>query len=86
MFYTAWQDAFKARICMAKSEDGIHNWIRHSSNPIVSGGQFGAWDVEAVYRPVVLKKDNKWICYYTGCARGNKRIGALIHQGMELGL
>ena len=86
MFYTAWQDAFKARICMAKSEDGIHNWIRHSSNPIVSGGQFGAWDVEAVYRPVVLKKDNKWICYYTGCARGNKRIGALIHQGLELGL
>ena len=28
MFYTAWQDAFKSRICLARSEDGIC-WERH---------------------------------------------------------
>lgn len=37
MFYTAWQDAFKSRICLARSEDGIC-WERHPSNPIITGG------------------------------------------------
>jgi len=29
--------------------------------------------------------ENKWICYYTGCARKNHRIGALIHEEDDLG-
>lgn len=86
MFYTAWQDAYKSRICIAKSNDGIHDWIRHTSNPIVTGGQFGAWDVEAVYRPTVISLEDKWLCYYTGCARKNRRIGVLIHDGLDLGV
>mgnify|MGYP000011248451 FL=1 len=84
MFYTAWQDAFKSRICLARSEDGIC-WERHPNNPIITGGQFGAWDVEAVCRPAAVHLKNKWICYYTGCARKNHRIGALIHEGDDLG-
>lgn len=84
MFYTAWQDAFKSRICLARSEDGIC-WERHPNNPIITGGQFGAWDVEAVCRPAAVHLENKWICYYTGCARKNHRIGALIHEGDDLG-
>ena len=46
---------------------------------------FGAWDVEAVCRPAAVHLENKWICYYTGCARKNHRIGALIHEGDDLG-
>ena len=84
MFYTAWQDAFKSRICLARSGDGIC-WERHPENPIITGGQFGAWDVEAVYRPAAVHLEDKWICYYTGCARKNHRIGALIHEGNDLG-
>lgn len=84
MFYTAWQDAFKSRICLARSEDGIC-WERHPNNPIITGGQFGAWDVEAVCRPAAVHLENKWICYYTGCARKNHRIGALIHEEDDLG-
>ncbi len=58
---------------------------RHPNNPIITGGQFGAWDVEAVCRPAAVHLKNKWICYYTGCARKNHRIGALIHEEDDLG-
>lgn len=75
--------AFKSRICLARSEDGIC-WERHPNNQL-TGGQFGAWDVEAVCRPAAVHLENKWICYYTGCARKNHRIGALIHEGDDLG-
>lgn len=85
MFYTAWQDEFKSRICLARSKNGIDSWERHKSNPIITWGQFGAWDVESVYRPFAVKEDGRWLCYYTGCARKCHRIGVLIHEGNALG-
>lgn len=85
MFYTAWQDEYKSRICLARSRDGVHDWERHPQNPVVTWGQFGAWDVESVCRPYALYMGNRWYCYYTGQARGQHRIGVLVHEGEDLG-
>jgi hypothetical protein len=85
MFYTAVQDQNKERICLARSRDGITGWQRHPSNPIITWGQFGAWDVESVSVPFALHLDKKWLCYYTGRNFSNHRIGVLIHDGDDLG-
>lgn len=85
MFYTAWQDEYKSRICAARSRDGVTCWERHPANPLVTWGQFGAWDVESVCRPFVLHEQGRWLCYYTGSARGQNRIGVLLRDGEDLG-
>lgn len=85
MFYTAWQDEYKSRICAARSRDGVSAWERHPENPLITWGQFGAWDVESVCRPFVVHEHGRWLCYYTGSARKQHRIGVLIHEGEDLG-
>jgi predicted GH43/DUF377 family glycosyl hydrolase len=85
MFYTAVQDPNKERICLARSRDGITDWHRHPANPVITWGQFGAWDVESVSVPFPLHFDGKWLCYYTGRNFSRHRIGVLIHQGNDLG-
>jgi predicted GH43/DUF377 family glycosyl hydrolase len=85
MFYTAVQDHNKERICLARSRDGITGWERHPSNPIITWGQFGAWDVESVSIPFPLHLAGRWLCYYTGRNFSNHRIGVLIHDGDDLG-
>ena len=58
--------------------------------PVFKNEDNGTWYVmaryvEAVCRPAAVHLENKWICYYTGCARKNHRIGALIHEEDDLG-
>ncbi|MEI6168957.1 MAG: hypothetical protein WCS52_17380, partial [bacterium] len=43
MFYIGFQDEPTARICLARSKDGITNWQRHPANPIIFPGK-DKWD------------------------------------------
>lgn len=85
LFYTAWQDPCKARICVARSRDGVSNWERHPKNPIVTWGQFGTWDCESASHPYPMHLPGEWRCYFTGRNGFEKRIGVLLHEDDDLG-
>lgn len=84
MFYIGYEDISTARICVARSADGITNWRR--SNPIISPSP-GGWDADACYRPsVVCDEPNKrWLMWYNGRNGRDERIGLALREGLDLG-
>jgi predicted GH43/DUF377 family glycosyl hydrolase len=85
MFYIGFEDIDKARVCLARSRDGISHWERHKENPIISGGRAGGWDCEAAYKPFVLFRDDYWMMWYNGRRGYNGQIGVAFHQEVDLG-
>jgi hypothetical protein len=85
MFYIGYEDIDTARICGAWSPDGIYNWERFSSNPLVSPSE-GAWDADACYKPTVVfdAANNRWLLWYNGRNNAPEYIGLVIHEGEEL--
>lgn len=75
MFYIGYQNVDTARICVAKSEDGI-NWSRIPNNPIISPSR-NKWDSHAVYKPSVYfdKKRNIAYLWYNGRNNNIESIG-----------
>ncbi|MCL1821021.1 MAG: hypothetical protein FWG36_10265 [Oscillospiraceae bacterium] len=72
MFYIGYEDIDTARICLAKSPDGITRWERIPQNPLISPSP-GEWDAEACYKPFAIYAEDKkeWRLYYNG-RRGNR--------------
>ena len=87
MFYIGFEDIDKARICCARSRDGIHGWERHPQNPILTGGRAASWDCEAVYKPFVYydREKDEWIMWYNGRRAYVEQIGVALHKGHDLG-
>lgn len=85
MFYIGYEDLFKARICLARSKDGIHNWEKHPENPIISAGLPGAWDCESIYKPFVYYQEelDRWLMYFNARKGTTERIGIAIHDGRD---
>ncbi|KAA6310670.1 hypothetical protein EZS27_038062, partial [termite gut metagenome] len=85
MFYIGFRDEELAQIGMARSADGISNWVRYDGNPIISPTPDG-WDASACYRPfVVYEKENKrWLLYYNGRNHSLERMGVAIYEGSEI--
>ena len=85
MFYIGYEDIDTARICAAVSENGVTNWRRLASNPIVSPG-VGKWDGDACYKPSVYRdeENKRWLLWYNGRLKGAEYIGLVIHEGLEL--
>ena len=76
MFYIGYQNVDTARVCMAESNDGIHNWVRSMDNPVISPEK-NSWDADAVYKPTVAlnKQKNKLLMWYNGRKQNCERIG-----------
>lgn len=76
LFYIGYQNIDTARICVAKSSDGISNWHRAEENPILSP-QKNNWDSDAVYKPSVLYDDKAqiWRLWYNGRKKNCECIG-----------
>lgn len=87
MFYIGFEDMDKARICLARSRDGVTGWERHPENPILSGGRAGSWDCEATYKPFVFyePENDRWILWYNGRRAFVEQIGVAFHDGENLG-
>jgi predicted GH43/DUF377 family glycosyl hydrolase len=87
MFYIGFEDIHKARVCSARSKNGITNWQRHPLNPIISSGQAGGWDCEAEYKPFLCweEKNNRWLMWVNGRRGPIEQIGVMIHEGEDLG-
>jgi predicted GH43/DUF377 family glycosyl hydrolase len=87
MAYIGFQDIQKARVCLARSRDGIESWERHPHNPIICPGELNAYDCEAEYKPFMLwEEDNKrWLMWVNGRRGFIEHIGVMIHDGEDLG-
>jgi predicted GH43/DUF377 family glycosyl hydrolase len=73
-FYVGFADGFEqARLGMARSRDGLHDWERYPGNPILSPGEPGAWDDCNVYKPSVVLWRGLWHLYYNASRNSDRR-------------
>lgn len=84
MFYIGYQDEPTARICLARSKDGVTNWQRHPANPIIRPGA-ERWDHDACYKPFAVYDGARWLLWYNGRRGGLEQIGMVRHEGEDLG-
>ena len=84
MFYIGFEDIRTARICMARSKDGIRNWERYKGNPIIQPSP-DSWDADATYKPYAVFDGKDWLLWYNGRTGHLERIGLAIHKGADLG-
>lgn len=85
MFYIGYEDIDTARICVARSKDGIVGWERSSLNPIVEPTP-GAWDSEATYKPTVVWNgdEGKWMLWYNGRTADREYMGYAYYPTRDL--
>jgi predicted GH43/DUF377 family glycosyl hydrolase len=83
-FYIGFRDVDHAQIGLARSRDGIANWIRHPANPIVRPTPTG-WDADACYKPYAVFADDRWLLWYNGRHESFEQIGLVTHAGEDFG-
>ncbi len=84
MFYIGFKDVDHAMIGLARSRDGISNWQRYASNPIIKPGGYMSWDHDAVYKPFAIRSNDRWYLWYNGRRGVTEQIGLAIHEGTDL--
>jgi hypothetical protein len=84
MFYIGFRDEAHAQIGLARSRDGLSDWQRHPSNPVIRPDA-GRWDQDAAYKPFALLEQNRWLLWYNGRRGSFEQIGLAIHEGTDLG-
>lgn len=82
-FYIGFRDIDHAQIGMARSRDGITNWVRHAGNPIVRPTP-GGWDSDACYKPYAVYNGNRWMLWYNGRKGSLEQVGLVTHPGDNL--
>ena len=85
MFYIGYEDIDTARICVAKSQNGITCWERSVLNPIVEP-TVGSWDSEATYKPSAIwnEAEGKWMLWYNGRTANREYIGYAYYNQRDL--
>lgn len=84
MFYVGFEDIDTARIGIARSKDGVTDWVRNPANPILSPTK-GAWDESACYKPFAHYDGSRWVLWYNGRNGAPEYIGYATHDGYDLG-
>ena len=77
-----------ATINLARSKDGLKNWEKSTSNPIVSPGpRRDSWNCDAVYKPFVVHDEvsQQWLMWFNGRCGGLERIGMASMRGDSFG-
>jgi predicted GH43/DUF377 family glycosyl hydrolase len=80
MFYIGHMHEERASVGIARSRDGINNWERYKDNPIIAPDK-GSWDDLSVYKPFVLRSQNRWMLWYNG-AKYDKKLWAIEKIGL----
>lgn len=78
IYYIGYQNIDVARICMAKSTDGIV-WKRDDNNLLISPSK-NSWDGDATYKPTVVTKGDKMLMWYNGRLNNEEYIGLAVHN------
>jgi beta-1,2-mannobiose phosphorylase / 1,2-beta-oligomannan phosphorylase len=86
-FYNAFQrEPLISRIGLARSQDGVSNWERHPSNPILTPDNPCMWNAAMVYKPTVLwdQQRQHWDVWFNASMRrdAEERIGHAWSQGL----
>jgi len=86
MFYIGFEDVDTARICIARSPDGVTRWERNPHNPIISPTP-NEWDGDACYKPSAIwnPEQDRWLLWYNGRNAAPEYIGLVTHDGYDLG-
>jgi predicted GH43/DUF377 family glycosyl hydrolase len=84
MVYIGFRDTDHAQIGIARSPDGVSNWVRHPQNPIVRPGQ-DEFDQDACYKPFALFDGKRWLLWYNGRHGRLEQIAVVLHEGEDLG-
>ena len=81
MMYIGYRDIDTACVCLAKSPDGIHDFVRSDNNPMLSATP-GTWDEDSTYKPSFLWDEaaRKWRLWYNG-RRGNREYVGYAEYG-----
>ncbi len=82
--YIGYRDMDHAQIGIARSRDGLTNWVRNPKNPIVRPTQDG-FDQDACYKPFVIFDGKQWLLWYNGRHGSLERIALVLHEGEDLG-
>lgn len=82
-FYIGYENVDNARICVARSSDGIA-WKRENGNPILCATK-NSWDADAVYKPTVcyMEDEKKWFLWYNGRKGHDEYIGLATKQEQQ---
>lgn len=82
LFYIGYRDVHTACICCAYSADGVTDFLRCRSNPLVVPEK-GAWDEDSCYKPSALydAKKNQWRIWYNGRRGSSEFIGTAYADG-----
>ena len=66
-FYIGYEDIDTARLCVARSKNGITGWERSPLNPLVSPDK-DSWDADACYKPSAIYEEDLgvWRIWYNG--------------------
>lgn len=83
-FYIGFHDIDHAQIGLARSKDGITDWVRHAGNPIIRPTP-GGWDADACYKPYAVFVHDQWKLWYNGRRDHLEQIGLVLHSGESLG-
>jgi predicted GH43/DUF377 family glycosyl hydrolase len=82
--YIGYRDMDHAQIGLARSRDGVSNWIRHPRNPIVRPGQ-DEFDQDACYKPYMIFDGKRWLLWYNGRHGHLEQVALALHDGEDLG-
>jgi beta-1,2-mannobiose phosphorylase / 1,2-beta-oligomannan phosphorylase len=86
-FYNAFHaQPFVSQVGIARSRDGVTNWIRNPANPILTPGQPGSWDAGMTYKPCALWDGvrQRWDVWFNAAAKlgGIEQIGHAWSMGV----
>jgi predicted GH43/DUF377 family glycosyl hydrolase len=84
IIYIGYRDIDHAQIGIARSHDGITDWVHHPRNPIVRPGQ-DEFDQDACYKPFTLFDGKRWLLWYNGRHGWLEQIALVLHDGEDLG-
>ncbi len=83
MFYMGVDGDGITCVGLARSQNGVTDWVRHPSNPIYAATD-GTWDWLGVRAPSVMIDGDTIKMWYTGLDRGVRTLGMIEHPGASL--
>jgi hypothetical protein len=86
MFYIGYSDEEHGQIGMARSVDGVTNWVRYTSNPIIKRGNPGSFDCDSAYKPFAIFDGRQWLLWYNGRNGNMEAIGLATFPRYDLWL
>jgi hypothetical protein len=84
MTYLGSDSDMRANNGLARSRDGITDWERHPSNPVIAGSE-GRWDCGGICKVTIMETADGYMGWYNGFNNKIEEMGLIVHKGFDLG-